>query len=71
MNWAQKRDKKRQRQQELERNGGERDGYEINQYTIGSDRFNEYYKVSRQLSEVRVFQCRVAYGAFFIPENFR
>ena len=41
MNWSEKREKKRQKQQERQ-NGV--DPYEISQYTIGSDRFNEYYK---------------------------
>ena len=46
LNWAQKREKKRARKEELDRNGGKVEAYEISTYTIGSDRFNEYYKVS-------------------------
>ena len=65
-NWAEKRDKKRQKQQERERGGAE--PYEIANYVIGSDRFNEYYKVGVPHSKVHAFQ--MSYSLAYL-ENLR
>ncbi len=57
MDWSKKRDNKRRNKQK-EAEGG-RDDYEISQYTIGSDRFNEYYKVSEGEREWKGASCRL------------
>ena len=44
MNWADKKRNKKERQ--AEQAAGRVDHYEISTYKIGSDKFNEYYKVS-------------------------
>ena len=43
INWAEKRAKKKQRK--AEEAAGEVEPYEINNFEIGSDKFNEYYTV--------------------------
>ena len=48
------------KQQERER--GVVEPYEISQYTIGSDRFNEYYKVSQ-------FNTLAPFSLFTVLEN--
>ena len=45
VNWQEKRDKKRAKKLE-QAQGVTVEPYEINTYVIGSERFNEYYKVS-------------------------
>jgi len=45
VNWSEKRDQKRLKAAERDA-GGVNEPYESNTFTIGSDYFNEYYKVS-------------------------
>ena len=68
VNWGEKRDKKRLKAQELEQ--GINEPYEISKYTIGSDKFNEYYKVSFGSQSLKVAIFLTAFLFDFLKRVF-
>ena len=69
INWAEKRAKKRQ--QKMEKMAGDVEPYEINNFEIGSDKFNEYYTVSQLTLKLICRVCRNCLRGSWISRNLR